>query len=197
MDFYNNNDDCLRYFRPNNPAPVSDMFYYNGMGSGYGAQNPFEYGSRRYDGYPVSGQMPEYTSAPTQQEIPGSRRNQVGGLNNGIFQSSAAAYSAPIASPDGITGYTPQQVPVLYGQRPVNSVNVPPYTVNGFSNMFTQPPVPQAPAINWGNVDPHVPAYDYANYNQGGGYTYNPTFPAAEESWVDIAKNNIMMSDKL
>lgn len=197
MDFYNNNDDGLRYFRPNNAAPMSDMLYYNGAGSTYGAQNPFEYGSRRYDGYNTPGyQTPAYTSAP-QQEIPGSRRNQVGGLNNGIFQSSAAAYSAPIASPDGITGYAPQQLPVLYGQRPVNSTSVPPYTVNGFSNMFTQPPVPQAPSINWANVGAQVPAYDYACQGSANGYAYNPTFPAMEDNWVDIAKNNILMSDKL
>lgn len=179
-------DDFYEYFRSPMQEMRNDSYYYGGM-SGYPnngyqqpQQNPFGVESRRYQyGDP---QVTPYTQAPSAVNpapyaAESRRDDRVGMLNPSPF-AGQNTYSAPIA----------HQQPQAYQPRP----QVPQYSdsnpVNGFNSIYTRPPVPAAPPINWETMTnrPMAPEVQNPYYS---GYQA-PHLRLKDEDWVSIVNKN-------
>lgn len=90
-----------------------------------------------YPGYPSYSQPTQYSQIPPYKPEMESRRNvNTGGVLNTSLFNDYQGYSAPINNP------------VRERRAPVPSYTGP-MPVNGFANMYTQPPVPRDPQIQW------------------------------------------------
>lgn len=185
---YYNDYEEYNFFRPmnNQNNGYAPSYFYDGRTAR--PANPFDADSRRYQ-YGNNPQ-PMYTPQapgygypqPTYQNPNGpvdSRRNDMGGsrLNSDLFRQNQMNYSQPIAQQNPVQ-QVPQQRPMYMGYQPYNQ----------FDNAYTRPPMPQAPDINWYNVNnrSNYQAEQYPAY-QFSGPSYAPT---KELDWEAIVKKN-------